>query len=222
MMIVLCDVEDVIVWIIQKVCVVGIYLVLVIQCLLVDVVIGLIKINVLLWLVFVILLLIDSWVILDQVGVEKLIGMGDGLFLLMGVSKFFWLQGVYVFDEEIYVVVIVCKEQVEFEYIEGVIMVKFIVECIDVDFDIGDDMDVFLQVVELVVFSQFGLMLMLQCKLWVGFVKVGCLMDLMEICGIVGFSEGLKVCEVLVKFDELVGILVVIWGDGGEQFVEQM
>jgi S-DNA-T family DNA segregation ATPase FtsK/SpoIIIE len=120
MMVAGARIEALIVRLGQKARAAGIHLVLATQRPSVDVVTGLIKANVPSRLAFAAASMVDSRVVLDQAGAEKLLGAGDGLFLPVGVSKPVRVQGAFVDDDDINLAVRRAREASPFEVREGV------------------------------------------------------------------------------------------------------
>jgi S-DNA-T family DNA segregation ATPase FtsK/SpoIIIE len=172
----------------------GIHLILATQRPSVDVITGLIKANFPARISFQVSSKIDSRTVLDQNGAEKLLGMGDMLFMAPGSSHLARVHGAYVGEAEIKRVVSFWKKQGAPVYDEAIIM-----QAVEVEGGAeGDGDELYDQAVEVVVLNRQASISMLQRKLRVGYNRAARMIEQMEAEGIVGPSDGVKQREVLL------------------------
>jgi S-DNA-T family DNA segregation ATPase FtsK/SpoIIIE len=195
-------VEDAVIRLAQKSRAVGIHLVLATQRPSVDVITGMIKANVPSRIAFAVSSQTDSRVILDTGGAESLLGQGDMLFKPLGTSRLQRVQGAYVSEEEIALVVEQTRQR-EQELDEGYLELPqvFADDAEDDDahgeFDPDDD-PLLDKAIEIVVQTQTASVSLLQRRLRVGYTRAGRLIDMLERRGIISGYEGSKPRRVLI------------------------
>jgi S-DNA-T family DNA segregation ATPase FtsK/SpoIIIE len=194
-------VEDAIIRLAQKSRAVGIHLVLATQRPSVDVITGMIKTNVPSRIAFAVSSQTDSRVILDQGGAESLLGMGDMLFKPLGTSRVQRVQGAFVSEEEVALVVEACRGQREQELDESLLeLPEVFAEDEDGapdEFDPDED-PLLDRAIEIVVQAQTASTSLLQRRLRVGYTRAGRLIDMLERRGIISGYEGSKPRRVLI------------------------
>jgi DNA segregation ATPase FtsK/SpoIIIE, S-DNA-T family len=200
------EVEDAVIRLAQKSRAVGIHLVLATQRPSVDVITGMIKANVPSRIAFAVSSQTDSRVILDQAGAESLLGQGDMLFKPLGTSRLQRVQGAYVAEEEIALVVEQCRHQREQELDESLLELPEVFEdevgAEDGEFDPDED-PLLDKAIEIVVQTQTASVSLLQRRLRVGYTRAGRLIDMLERRGIISGYEGSKPRRVLIGEAEL-------------------
>jgi DNA segregation ATPase FtsK/SpoIIIE, S-DNA-T family len=199
------EVEDAVIRLAQKSRAVGVHLVLATQRPSVDVITGMIKANVPSRIAFAVSSQTDSRVILDQAGAESLLGQGDMLFKPLGTSRLQRVQGAYVSEEEIALVVDQCRHQREQELDESLLELPevFAEDVDDGDGEFDPDEDPLLEkAIDLVVQTQTASVSLLQRRLRVGYTRAGRLIDMLERRGIISGYEGSKPRRVLISEGE--------------------
>jgi DNA segregation ATPase FtsK/SpoIIIE, S-DNA-T family len=195
-------VEDAVIRLAQKSRAVGIHLVLATQRPSVDVITGMIKANVPSRIAFAVSSMTDSRVILDTGGAESLLGQGDMLFKPLGTSRLQRVQGAYVSEEEIALVVEQTKQRDQ-ELDEGFLELPQVFadesNAGDEHGDFDPDDDPLLdKAIEIVVQTQTASVSLLQRRLRVGYTRAGRLVDMLERRGIISGYEGSKPRRVLI------------------------
>lgn len=202
------EVEDAICRLAQKARAAGMHLVVATQRPSTDIITGIIKANIPSRIALSVSSSVDSRIILDAQGAEKLIGNGDMLFNPIGASKPTRIQGCFISDEEVESVVDFIKHHSEAEYDEEIVneinrqanlvgtSKKSAVDAGEFDGEPKDEM--FPNAVEIVVKAKMASTTLLQRKLKLGYARAARLMDELEENGIIGPFEGSKPRQVLI------------------------
>jgi S-DNA-T family DNA segregation ATPase FtsK/SpoIIIE len=192
------DVEDAICRLAQMARATGIHLIIATQRPSADVITGIIKANIPSRIAFAVASQIDSRIILDMNGAERLIGRGDMLFYPAGASKPVRVQGAYVSDREVEALVKFMKEHGETEYIDSVEDAQkgqFGSAAFSRD-------ELFADAAEIVLSTGQASISMLQRKLRIGYARAARIIDELEMAGLVGPHEGSKPRAILLTEEE--------------------
>jgi S-DNA-T family DNA segregation ATPase FtsK/SpoIIIE len=189
------DTEEYLIRLAQKARASGIHLIVATQRPSVDVITGLIKANFPTRVSYQVSARADSRVILDTMGAERLLGMGDLLFLPPGTSRLKRIHGPYVSDEEVTRVTDFLKAQAAPDYETGILELKEQEEEIATN---GEKDEKYADAVALVAETRNASISMLQRRLRVGYNRAARMIETMEKEGLIGPSDGIKAREVYI------------------------
>ncbi len=193
------DVEMCIARIAQKARAAGIHLIIATQTPRADVVTGIIKANIPCRIAFQVSSALDSRVILDTKGADKLVGKGDMLYLPPGSAKLERAQGAFVTDAEIERLIDHCAAQAKPQF-EKEIQASINGEGDDEEDDVSQaDEELIMKCIEVVRQEQKASTSLLQRRLRLGYTRAARMVDILEQRGIVGPGEGAKAREVFLK-----------------------
>ena len=207
MMVAARDAEVLIVRLAQKARAVGIHLILATQRPSVNVITGLIKANIPARIAFTVSSQIESRIILDQTGAEKLLGQGDMMYLTASMSKPKRIQGALTTDDELVKITNHLKMQSPPQYNNEVVSQPVHLNGkggVVMDFESNNDDDMFNDAVRVVIESGKASASLLQRRLRVGYARAARLIENMEDQGLIGPADGARPREVLISsLDEL-------------------
>ena len=212
------EVEDYVIRLAQKSRAVGIHLVVATQRPSADVITGMIKANIPSRIAFAVSSQTDSRVILDVNGAETLLGQGDMLFKPLGSSHLERVQGAYITEEEIAVLVNHWRHQAEPEFREELLQRPVEPKKGDDDLFDPDSDELLADAAQLVIETGSASVSMLQRRLRVGYTRAGRLIDMLERRGIVGPWEGSKPRQILIEADDVEHVLSVLRAE--ERYVD--
>jgi S-DNA-T family DNA segregation ATPase FtsK/SpoIIIE len=193
------DVEMCIARIAQKARAAGIHLIIATQTPRADVVTGIIKANIPCRIAFQVSSALDSRVILDTKGADKLVGKGDMLYLPPGSAKLERAQGAFVTDSEIEGIIDHCAAQGAPKF-ETDIQASINGDGSDEDDDVSEaDEELIVKCIEVVRQEQKASTSLLQRRLRLGYTRAARMVDILEQRGIVGPGDGAKAREVFLK-----------------------
>jgi S-DNA-T family DNA segregation ATPase FtsK/SpoIIIE len=203
------DVETAITRLAQKSRAVGIHVILATQRPSTDVITGLIKANMPTRIAFKVASKIDSRVILDQNGAEKLLGMGDMLYMPPRSSTIARAQGTYAADREVKRVVSYLRERYPQDFSEELVNLSSAPLL-----DASEKDELYDQAVRIVLAEQRGSASLLQRALSIGYTRASRLLDLMRAEGVVGAYKGSKASEVQMTLEEYEARVAAQGGSG--------
>jgi DNA segregation ATPase FtsK/SpoIIIE, S-DNA-T family len=189
------ETEEYLIRLAQKSRAAGIHLILATQRPSVDVITGLIKANFPTRVSFQVSSKVDSRTILDTSGAERLLGMGDMLFLPPGTSKLKRIHGAFVSEDEVKKIVDYLKVQQAPEFEPGIVEMQEEETSAE---EQGEKDEKYQEALEIVAETRQASISMLQRRLRVGYNRAARIVEMMEKEGLVGPSDGIKAREVYV------------------------
>ncbi len=181
----------------------GIHLIVATQRPSVDVITGIIKANIPSRIAFAVSSAVDSRTILDQVGAEKLLGLGDMLYIPVGEQVATRVQGAFVSDEEVAAICEFASRQAKPKYDDAFLRLEALDGGIEAtSSSAGHDDPLYEEVKEFVISTRKASTSLIQRKFSIGYARAARLIDVLEERGIIGAARGSKPREVYAKSSE--------------------